>query len=646
MQLRILFLILAFFIPLHFYSQEKGNTPYQAGFTTLHLVDSSRIYKPDTPVTDSLHYRPLDLDIWYPSTEKTEKSLTFGDLFRLQEERANLYQGVDYTGITEELAVFLTAGFGLEIDDGKRLLTVESDSYQNTRPAVGNFPVIIYMAGYNGMGWENYRILEKLAENGFVVISIWSVGRYPGDMSNHILDTMEQVYDGEFVLEWIKESKPLNLDSSNIGFLGCSWGGMSAAILLDNHPEIKAMATLDGSETHYDGDTEQDDSFLKEIYEANLLHPEKISAAYLYMESDNKWDEFRPTGEYHYFKKTNSPKTYMRFIDSKHEDFTSLPSILNTSKKAEVIHEYIKQTTLLFFEQYLWEKSGTEFHEYIDQLLKDANITDQPFYYNTDTPKELILKGSVVDSKTYDGLSYVNIGVLNKNQGTVSNKNGSFELQLLEEHLDDTLRISMIGYQPKMFPVNRFLTGKGELRINLEEEISELKEVVVTAKKWKYKKLGNTTKSKFIGTGFFYNQLGTELGIKINLPKKPTFVNYFNFTISHNRLSAKILFRLNMYKINRGRPAENILTENIFIPIEAGQTGTITVDLKKYDIVLTDDIVVTLEWIANEGEVKTGEAIYFPLGLFSNGTYVKYSSQGILKKKRGMGIGFYMDVKY
>jgi hypothetical protein len=58
------------------------------------------------------------------------------------------------------------------------------------------------------------------------------------------------------------------------------------------------------------------------------------------------------------------------------------------------------------------------------------------------------------------------------------------------------------------------------IRINLEEEISELKEVVVTAKKWKYRKLGNTTKSQFIGTGFFYNQLGSELGIKINLRKK------------------------------------------------------------------------------------------------------------------------------
>jgi len=33
-------------------------------------------------------------------------------------------------------------------------------------------------------------------------------------------------------------------------------------------------------------------------------------------------------------------------------------------------------------------------------------------------------------------------------------------------------------------------------------------------------------------------------------------------------------------------------------------------------------------------------------GIFTGGTFVKYSSQGKLKKKRGFGVGFNMEVKY
>jgi hypothetical protein len=88
------------------------------------------------------------------------------------------------------------------------------------------------------------------------------------------------------------------------------------------------------------------------------------------------------------------------------------------------------------------------------------------------------------------------------------------------------------------------------------------------------------------------------------------------------------------------------LTENIIIPIHAKQTGLISVNLKEYDIILNDDVIVTLEWIKNEGENNKGEAIFFSLGAFSGGTFVKKSSQGKLKKHSNMGVGFNLNVRY
>ena len=638
-----------FIVSLHFlcncFSQNTETRYYQAGFKTYKLIDSARIYKPGTPESHPLHYRPVELDVWYPSTKKTSERLFFKDLFGLLEERAVKYQdNDDYSGLMEELALFFAIEMGLTVESGKKLLDVETDSYENAPPAQDKFPLIIYMAGFNGMGFENFKILENLAKNGYVVVSVWSMGRYPGNMTNEKEDMLAQVYDAEFALQTLKDRKDLNIDFESIGVLGCSWGGMSAAVLVDRHPQIKAMASLDGTETHYFGESEQDDDYLNEIYNADLIHPEQTESTYLYMESGNKIAEFVPTAEYHYFKKTAPPKYYLRFIDSKHEDFLCIPSILNISERAVNTHAIIKENTLLFFNRYL--KGETGFRTYYETLLANDRITEKPFIISYEAAEKFILSGEILDKKTNAPIPYVNIGVLNKEQGTVSAQNGAFKLDLNKNFSDDTIRISAIGYKSRNFPVRDLLRQKGNVQVKLEDEISELEEIIVTARSLKSKILGNKTKSKFLGTGFYYDQLGAEMGLKINVKRNPTYLDTFNFHISYNRLSANSLFRLNIYSVVKGKPFENILRQNIIVPIKAKQTGLVSVDLKEYDIVLKEDVIVTLEWIATEGDVKKGEGIFFSLSLLTAGTYVRYSSQGKLKKKRGLGVGFNINVRY
>ena len=625
-------------------AQDDSAAAYNAGFLTIRTVDTTRIFKPDAINSDRLHYRPLDLDIWYPTTEKSRNTLSFGTLFGLNEERANLYKEGDFTGITEEYAQFFAATLGLDSEKGLDLLKRKTASYENAPIAEGKHPIIVYMAGYNGMGYENYKILERLAESGFIVVSVWSMGLYPGYMSNTILDTMEQVLDGELALDIIIKDARFDVDTNRIGLLGCSWGGMSAAMLLDRHPEIKAIATLDGSEVVYYGDTQEEDILLREIENANVLHPEKVTAAYLYMESGNKWDEFTPTGEYHYYKKLAAPKYYVRYLKSMHEDFTIIPSALEASEASIKIYQELTQSTVLFFDTYMNKNTG--FKDFYKKLVAGTDITELPYAYDTSIPKEVVLSGSVMDTKGNTPLAYVNIGVLNKDWGTVSNSEGVFKLELNETHVNDTLRISMVGYAPKTILVKTLMNRKEGYTIALEEEVSQLNEVVVTAKEWKFKTIGNKTTSKFLGTGFAYDMLGAELGVRINVRKKPTFVRAFNFHVSYNRLSAKAIFRLNLYKIKGGKPTENLLKESILIPIEAGASGIVTTNLEKYDIVLTDDVIVMLEWVEAEGQVKTGEGIFLSLGMFTSGTYNRKSSQGRIKKLRGLGVGYNLDVKY
>ncbi|WP_276392162.1 carboxypeptidase-like regulatory domain-containing protein [Eudoraea chungangensis] len=662
MNWKVCILLSLWALPHFLKAQNSEASKYKAGFKTVSLVDESRVYKPFASVTDRLHYRPLDLDIWYPADETQDNPMLFQDLFQLFEQRTKIYQEeTDYSGITEELAQFFVAELGVGTN-GETLLQIPTNSFLGAKPVRKVFPLIVYMAGFNGMGFENYTIFEELAKNGFVVVSISSIGRYPGDMTNELEDTMEQVLDAEFAIDYLEKQMDLEINTSNIGVLGCSWGGMSAAMMVNRNPKIKAMVSLDGSETHYfgegDNDTnlyandataEDNDQFIRTIHSRGLLDPESQVIKYLYMESGDKLSEFSPTEEFHYFKQLSSEKYYLRFRNSEHAHFTCIPAILNASPEAVINYGQIQRATVLFFKDVLLEYAG--FKEYWAILELKENTTNRTYRLsleekNVNHSGGITLNGMIMDMKTKEPLPYVNIGILNGDLGTVTNDTGFFELDLAEGYNKDTLRISMIGYKSIELLVSELIANPLSLQVLLEEEISELGEVVVTAKAFKRKTLGNKTTAKFLSAGFSHNQLGAEMGIKINVRKAPNFVDSFNFSVSQNRLSTKTIFRLNFYKVEKGRPANNILRDNIFVTIDPKQTGLVRVDLRPYDIVLKEDVIVTLEWVDSEGENIKGEAIFFSLGLLTTGTLHKQSSQGKFKRLNNLGVGFNIDVRY
>ncbi len=635
--------ILLSIVPLPSFSQKNSTSKFQVGFESLELVDKSRNYKPNTAINDKLHYRPVDLDIWYPTEDKIDKPLLFKDLFGLFEKRAINYQDDgNYKGITLELAQYYVSE--LELDtNANSLLNIKTNSFLNAKKTNKKHPVILYMAGFNGMGFENYKAIEKLVENGYIVVSIWSVGRYPGNMTNQEDDMMEQVLDAEFALNYLKIQNK-NVDLNKIGVLACSWGGMSAGVLVNRNKNIKALVSFDGTETHYFGENETDDNYIDEIHKKNLLNPSKQKVKYLYIESGDKLQGFNPTKEYNYFKQINSKKFYLRFNVSKHSDFLCIPSILKASDNSVKIYDQISNLSLLWFNQSF--RNDNSFDNQWNKITETSNTSEEN--YSLVKKNEVIseMSGQIIDAKTKEPLSYVNIGILHRETGTVSNDNGTFSLEIKEEFKLDTIRVSMIGFKPQTFLIKDIDKSNSKLIISLEEDLGELDTVVITVKALKKKTLGNKTTSKFISHLFYYGQLGKETGIKINIKKKPTYIDEFNFHISYNRFSAKALFRLNMYTLKDGKPDKNILKNNIIIPVDAKQTGLVTTDLRDYDIVASEDILVSLEWIGTEGKINNTEAIQISLGLLTGGTYERQSSQGEMKKiLKGMGLGYTLKVR-
>src|SRR5699024_7457405 len=110
----------------------------------------------------------------------------------------------------------------------------------------------------------------------------------------------------------------------------------------------------------------------------------KTQAVYLYLESGNKWDEFEPVEEYSYFKKTNAGKYYLRFLKSKHEDFTSIPAMMDAYPHSNEMQDMLIQAVSLFFDQHIRDSGG--FEVYYAQLAADQSISTQPVEISYEIP--------------------------------------------------------------------------------------------------------------------------------------------------------------------------------------------------------------------------------------------------------------------
>lgn len=251
------------------------------------------------------------------------------------------------------------------------------------------------------------------------------------------------------------------------------------------------------------------------------------------------------------------------------------------------------------------------------------------------------IKGKIIDSETEEALAYVNIGVIGKNIGTVSSIDGLFSLQIPPENNGDTLRISMVGYvdfESSVVDFRKKIAHNEQLELKKSNFI--LPEVKISDKKWKTRILGNKTTSKNMGAGFSSNELGNEVGIKIKIKKSPTYIEAFQASLMYNKYDS-LKFRLNIYDLEDGMPHKRILYENIIIESQI-KSGLLHVDLKGYNIVVHDDIFVSLEWIEDLGE----GGLMFSASFFDNPIMARHTSQGDWEKINLISLGFNVKASY
>jgi hypothetical protein len=239
-----------------------------------------------------------------------------------------------------------------------------------------------------------------------------------------------------------------------------------------------------------------------------------------------------------------------------------------------------------------------------------------------------LLKGRVSDAKTGQPLPFVNIGVVGKALGTVTNEQGQYQLTFQESLSADTVRISYLGYQALKLPLRQL---SAQPNVLLSSAPVSLSEVQVSAKNAfrRARTLGFTGNSETATLTINSKDLGAEIGTVINLKHKPTKVLTTNFNVAYNRVG-KFTFRVNFYRLGAdGKPTdEKLLHREIVVNTEVAK-GPITIDLTPDKLILDEDFFLAVEWIggADAAALQKGLAFSAGLGYANNDIYYRAVSQ-------------------
>jgi hypothetical protein len=266
-------------------------------------------------------------------------------------------------------------------------------------------------------------------------------------------------------------------------------------------------------------------------------------------------------------------------------------------------------------------------------------------------PEATKVYGTLRDCEDGSPVYYANIGIIGLGIGTVSSMDGDFFLNIANEHLDCILTISRIGYETISYNLKEYTPETG-ITISMKPVEIQLSEVNVTATKLKSKIKGYKTNSRTMVAALDSKSRGAETGTILTLPKRDGVLKDINFNIVTNNPDSAV-FRLNIYSFEDARPGKNLLRDNIFFPLYRGQTGNYSIDLSDYEIVVNDDIFISLELLdifSHEGSDHLSEMASERINIsvaLGKGYYNRKTSFGDWELKNNrFSPGFWVTVLY
>ncbi|MDQ2656634.1 MAG: carboxypeptidase-like regulatory domain-containing protein, partial [Bacteroidota bacterium] len=240
--------------------------------------------------------------------------------------------------------------------------------------------------------------------------------------------------------------------------------------------------------------------------------------------------------------------------------------------------------------------------QYGDCMLLLEDLVNNPSGFSAcmdPARKVLTLEGTVVDSETGDAIAYANIGLFNKNLGTLSDPDGSFEIALPGSAISDTLLVSSIGFLTEKLPLITFVNRNSPVRINLDRSTTTLKPVTISAKKIK----GKVARLGWMGGKDGVLPLDTVMGggavaLMVEAPQAPFYVDKLQVRLMYNsRDTATLRFHIYEYDSITGKPGKDLLTREVLLKDDK-RFGWMRFDLSDKSIVIDQrKVCIGFEWI-------------------------------------------------
>lgn len=197
-----------------------------------------------------------------------------------------------------------------------------------------------------------------------------------------------------------------------------------------------------------------------------------------------------------------------------------------------------------------------------------------------------ILIGNVSDSLTSEKLSYVNIAFLNINNGTYTDSEGNYYLNI-NENKEDTIKVSHIGYEAKFYTLNQFIEKREHtLNIKLNKNENILNEIVIRNRNKNFNKtykIGTNRK----GDITMFSLIGHETTSYIENPlKKEGAIKSIKLYVRKNKkadIIAKFRIKIYSYDLSNKLPDINLLNEDLVISPE-NKTYQYNLDVENLNI--------------------------------------------------------------
>ena len=237
--------------------------------------------------------------------------------------------------------------------------------------------------------------------------------------------------------------------------------------------------------------------------------------------------------------------------------------------------------------------------QYGDCMISLDSLARNPNFATCDTGiRKINVTGKIIDENGKP-IPYANIGILDKNVGTLSDPDGSFEITLPTSMKNDSLIFSSIGFATLQLPVNKLLTKASPITIRINSTATLLNEITVSDKKlnrkvarlgWMGGKDGVLPLDTIMGGGAVA-LLVESPGIPFNLEKLQIRLMY------NSKDTLKLRFHVFEYDSLKEQPGKELLAREIILK-ENKKFGWVRFDLSNENILLNQKrVCIGFEWI-------------------------------------------------